>query len=106
MKKIFFFAAALLASMTVLAADPTYESFDWASADAMAEGIAGDATVSIAVVTSGSNGNGGNGIGRRNSIGNPNADTEKVNCLVVAKVRDIGSSVCQFFSLTTDENSK
>lgn len=57
MKKIFFFAAALLASMTVLAADPTYESFDWASADAMAEGIAGDATVSIAVVTSGSDGN-------------------------------------------------
>ena len=57
MKKLFTLAAAVLASFSLWAADPTYESYDWSSADAMAAGLAGDASVSISVVTSGSDGN-------------------------------------------------
>ncbi|MBQ1859256.1 MAG: PKD domain-containing protein [Paludibacteraceae bacterium] len=57
MKKIFTFAAAILASAAMMAAEPTYESYDWASAADMAAGLAGDEAVSIAVVTSGSDGN-------------------------------------------------
>ena len=57
MKKLFTFAAAVLASVSLMAVEPTYESFDWNSAEAMSEGLAGDASVSIAVVTGGSDGN-------------------------------------------------
>lgn len=36
---------------------PNYESYDWSSADAMAEGLTGNASVSISVTTGGSDGN-------------------------------------------------
>lgn len=58
MKKIFSFLSLLLLTCSMAwAVAPDYESYDWNSADAMAAGLAGSASVTISVTTGGSDGN-------------------------------------------------